>query len=61
VLSDLYDRWKDTPVTVDLDQLWRRLGVHIELRGIGIDLGAPMRRLETPLQRGPRADIGHGR
>ena len=27
VLSDLYQRWKDTPVNLNLDQLWGDLGV----------------------------------
>ena len=31
VLTTLYDQWKDTPVKVDLDKMWRRLG--IEERG----------------------------
>jgi predicted metalloprotease with PDZ domain len=27
VLEDLYAAWKDKPVTVDLDKLWRELGI----------------------------------
>ncbi len=53
VLSDLYDRWKDTPVTVDLDQLWRKLGVHIEPRGIGIDPGAPLAEIRNSITARP--------
>ena len=53
VLSDLYNRWKDTPVTVDLDQLWRELGVQVEPRGIGIDPGAPLAEIRNSITARP--------
>jgi len=49
VLSDLYQRWKDTPVNVNLDQLWRDLGVRTGPNGIDFDDDAPLaqvRRLQ---------------
>ena len=42
VLSDCTKDGRTTLVTVDLDQLWRELGVQVEPRGIGIDPGAPL-------------------
>ena len=53
VLSDLYDRWKDSPVTVDLDHLWRELGVQVEPRGIGIDPGAPLAEIRNSITARP--------
>jgi hypothetical protein len=53
VLRDLYDRWKDAPVTVDLDQLWRQLGVRVEPRGIGIDPGAPLSTIRNAITARP--------
>lgn len=53
VLSKLYDRWKDAPVTVDLDQLWRELGVQIEPRGIGLDPGAPLAEIRNSITARP--------
>jgi hypothetical protein len=34
VLRDLYKEWKNKPVTVDLDQLWNKLGVKSDEDGI---------------------------
>src|SRR5205085_4297498 len=30
VLRDLYRKWSDKPVTVDLDSLWKKLGVELK-------------------------------
>ncbi len=56
VLSDLYQRWKDVPVNVNLDQLWHELGIQIEPHGIELDSGAPLAEIRntitsTPLHR----------
>ena len=42
VLSDLYNTWKDSPVSVDLNQLWLELGVRIGPRGVAFDSDAPL-------------------
>jgi hypothetical protein len=42
VLAELYGRMKDQPVPVDLDALWRELGVEIDGRGARLDDGAPL-------------------
>jgi hypothetical protein len=60
VLSDLYDKWKDSPVSVDLEDLWRELGVQVEPSGIGIDPGAPLAEIRNSITARPRAEIGHG-
>jgi hypothetical protein len=44
VLSDLYQRRKGAPVTVNLDQLWEELGVRPRPNGIDFDDNAPLRR-----------------
>jgi hypothetical protein len=58
VLVDLYRKWKDAPIVVDLDQLWQQLGVRVGSRGIELDANAPLvptRRAMTspPKQRLP--------
>jgi len=41
-LSDLYNAWKDRPVSIDLNQLWVELGVRMGSRGIEFDSHAPL-------------------
>ena len=42
VLGELYERMKDQPAPVDLDALWRELGVHIESGRVRFDDAAPL-------------------
>ena len=42
VLHDLYEQMKATPVTVDLDGLWRKLGVKQQNGHIVFDDSAPL-------------------
>jgi hypothetical protein len=42
VLMHLYDDWKDKPVTVDLDQIWRELGVSLEGDSVRFDDAATL-------------------
>lgn len=42
VLLDLYRKWNDAPIAVDLDQLWQQLGVRVGSRGIELDANAPL-------------------
>lgn len=42
VLTDLYNNWKDNPVSVDLNRLWLRLGVRTGPKGITLDSRAPL-------------------
>ncbi len=42
VLRETYDRMKDTPAAVDLDALWRRLGVRRTAGKISFDPDAPL-------------------
>jgi hypothetical protein len=41
VLEDLYAAWKDKPVTVDLDALWKKLGVALKDGKVIYDDAAP--------------------
>ena len=50
VLGDMYNRWKDAPVPVDLTALWKKLGVSQRNKGSGIvydKSGAAMRKAIT--------------
>jgi len=63
VLTELYARMKDQPAPVDLDTMWRELGVRVEGQQIRLDDGAPLaaiRRAITTPRRGPAADTPRG-
>jgi hypothetical protein len=42
VLTELYERMKDQPAPVDLDALWRKLGVRLEDGRVSFDDSAPL-------------------
>ncbi len=42
VLIELYDQWRETPVDVDLPELWGRLGIIMEPSGIRFVNDAPL-------------------
>ena len=49
VLSMLYTQMKDQPVEVDLDAIWRRLGVSLNGKQIVFDDSAPQAMLRRAL------------
>lgn len=51
VLQDLYARWKDTPITVDLGGLWSELGVQYGPRGITFHDDAPLAKIRQSITR----------
>jgi hypothetical protein len=53
VLSDLYQRWKDTPVNVNLDQLWSELGVLPGVHGVEFDNEAPLAQIRRAITSRP--------
>ncbi|MEO7299292.1 MAG: hypothetical protein ABI042_12040 [Verrucomicrobiota bacterium] len=56
VLREMYDEWKASPVMVDLNELWKNLGVIRDGRAIRFDDSAPMasiRRAITAPNRTP--------
>ena len=53
MLSDLYQRWKDTPVNVNLDQLWGHLGVRPGPNGIDFDDDAPLAQVRRAITSRP--------
>ncbi len=42
VLSDMYAKWSETPVQVDLTAMWKELGVSEDKDGVKLDPGAPL-------------------
>jgi hypothetical protein len=56
VLEDLYNRMKATPVSPDLDQLWKELGVERQGKTVVFDDSAPLatirRAITAPQSRG---------
>jgi hypothetical protein len=54
VLVDTYSATKDAPVRVDLDALWRKLGVALEAGCIRPDDAAPLAGLRCAIVAGPR-------
>ncbi len=53
VLHDLYERMKATPVSPDLDALWRRLGVRLEGDAVRFDDTAPLAAARQAMTRAP--------
>jgi hypothetical protein len=53
VLSDLYNAWKDRPVSVDLNRLWIELGVRMGSRGIEFDSQAPLASIREAITKPP--------
>lgn len=42
VLTDMYATWSEKPVVVDLQALWKELGVSEDKDGVRLDAGAPL-------------------
>jgi hypothetical protein len=42
VLTDMYAKWSETPVQVDLPAMWKELGVSEDRSGVKLDVGAPL-------------------
>ena len=53
VLSELYENMKDRPAPVDLDALWRRLGVRTTGDGVVLDDSAPEAALRRAITARP--------
>jgi hypothetical protein len=49
VLAELYRRMKDRPAPVDLDDLWKRLGVSLRDGKIAFDDGAPLAKVRRAI------------
>jgi hypothetical protein len=53
VLVDLYEAWKDKPVTVDLDQLWSELGIRFTSDSVDFDSHASSSSLRESITSTP--------
>jgi hypothetical protein len=42
VLTDMYAKWSETPVQVDLPAIWKELGVSEDKNGVKLDSAAPL-------------------
>ena len=49
VLTDLYKKMGEDPDPVDLDALWKQLGVGFENGGIVFDSSAPLARIRESI------------
>ena len=47
VLQGLYAKWSETPVEVDLPDLWRQLGVNVDRGNITFDDSAPLAKIRV--------------
>ena len=59
VLTDLYAKWKDAPVRVDLNALWKQLGITPDGKRVRLEDDAPLaavRRAITASDASKRAD-----
>jgi hypothetical protein len=55
VLQDLYKKWSDTPVPIDLPHLWQMLGIHVENGRTVFDDAAPLSQIRFGIT-APRQD-----
>jgi molybdopterin synthase catalytic subunit len=53
VLTNLYNSWKETPVSVNLDKLWLQLGVEVNSRGIVFESDARLADLRSSITERP--------
>jgi hypothetical protein len=53
VLEELHDQFKDAPGHVDLDALWRDLGIHVADKQITFDDSAPLAEVRKSIMRAP--------
>jgi hypothetical protein len=49
VLSEMLSKWKDQPVTVDLPDLWKQLGVRSENGGVMLSNDAPLANIRRAI------------
>jgi hypothetical protein len=54
VLSDLYSKWKDNPVKVDLASMWKELGIAADGKSVRLAEDAPMAAMRRAIT-APRA------
>lgn len=54
VLEDLHNQFKDTAGHIDLDALWRDLGIRLTDDGITLDDSAPLAEVRAAIMRAPK-------
>jgi hypothetical protein len=54
VLADMYAKWKDTAIPVDLDKLWSDLGIHSTPSGIEFVADAPLSKVREAIASDPQ-------
>ncbi len=54
VLKQLYAAWSIAPVEVDLSDLWKQLGVHLEDGSVSFDEAAPLAKIRVGITATPR-------
>jgi hypothetical protein len=52
VLTEMYAKWKDAPVEVDLPKLWNELGVHPAGSDVEFDSKAPLAKVREAITNG---------
>jgi len=55
VLTGLYAKWKDRPVNVDLNALWKELGVEPDGRTVSLKEGAPLASIRRSITELPES------
>ncbi len=54
VLLSMYNEWKSTPVTVDLEHLWMELGVKAGTHGVVLNQDAPLAQMRRAIVTHPK-------
>jgi hypothetical protein len=58
VLADLYKRMKDAPVDIDLDDLWRKLGIQVKNGEVTFDDNAPLAKIRKAITVARKPETG---
>ena len=58
VLSELYSRWKDAPVSVDLGFMWNELGITAASKSVRLSEDAPLAAVRKAITAPPAATSG---
>jgi hypothetical protein len=60
VMEEMYARWSESPVSIDLPQLWEQLGLRAEPGGVTFNASAPLAAIRTSITAAPAPNAAGG-
>jgi hypothetical protein len=55
VLEKMYKKWEAAPILVNLDEIWSKLGIHVQSERISFDNSAPLAQTRLAIEAGTTA------